>query len=268
MKILFICTGNTCRSPMAEGYLKSLGYSCESRGLQADGSKVSENSAVVMNEIGIDISSHISKQLTKEDINHFDRIICLSGSHRNYLNSLGIKCEVLGDGISDPFGGDIDIYRRCRDEIIKAVDNLFGKVILMEERHIDEIAEIENVCFSHPWTKDGIIEAKLNRTKFFVFEKDGKAVGYVGVTVILDEGYITNIAVLPEYRNRGVATALLTKVTEFATNEGLSFISLEVRKSNQKAITLYEKFGFTLEGCRKNFYDNPKEDALIMTKRF
>ena len=73
---------------------------------------------------------------------------------------------------------------------------------------------------------------------------------------------------MPEYRNQGIATALLTKLNDLAALENLSFISLEVRTSNIKAISLYEKFGYKTEGVRKNFYDDPKEDAFIMTKRF
>ena len=268
MKILFVCTGNTCRSPMAEGYLKTLGFDCESRGLAADGSTVSENSAKAMSEINIDISGHISKQLTKTDIDNFDTIICMSKSHYDYLNSLGVECEVLCDGISDPFGGDIDIYRKCRDEIIKALYKRFGRVQFMDSSHIDSVVKIENACFSHPWTKEGIIEALNNRTKFFVFEKNNEVIGYVGVSVILDEGYITNIAVLPEYQGLGIGKALMKKLDDLAKLENLSFISLEVRTTNQKAISLYEKFGYKTEGVRKNFYTDPKEDALIMTKRF
>ncbi|MBO5090547.1 MAG: ribosomal protein S18-alanine N-acetyltransferase [Clostridia bacterium] len=268
MRVLFVCTGNTCRSPMAEGYMKSMGFDCESRGLAADGSPVSENSAAVMQEMGIDISKHISKQLTAEDVKNFDTIICMSKSHCNYLKSLGMECEVLGDGTSDPYGCDITTYRNCRDEIVDALNNRFGKVTVMDNSHLDGVVNIENVCFSHPWTKDGIIEAQQNRTHFFVFEKDGCVMGYVGITVVLDEGYITNIATLPEYRNKSVASALLTKLNDFAKLQGLCFISLEVRQSNQTAISLYERFGYKTEGVRKNFYDAPREDALIMTKRF
>ncbi len=266
MKILFVCTGNTCRSPMAEGYLKSKGVMCESRGLSADCMPASNNAVSVMKEIGIDISRHISKRLTPDDINNFNRIICLAKSHYDCLSSLGIKCEILGDGIADPYGCGLDVYRNCRDEIISAVDSL--SVSETEDRHINDIVKIEKQCFSHPWTKENLISAKENHTCFFVYELDEKAVGYVGISAILDEGYITNIAVLPEYRRKGIATALLNKLECFAKEKMLSFISLEVRKSNASAISLYEKFGYKTEGCRKNFYDSPKEDALIMTKRF
>lgn len=281
MNILFVCTGNTCRSPMAEGYLKSKGIegvTVLSRGLAADGSPVSLNSKTAMDEAGIDIGSHISKQITADDINKADKIICLSPSHKAVLLSAGVpenKLYILGDGISDPFGGSIETYRRCRDEIFAAIDILikdgfFGdiSVIPIEQRHIKEIARLEEICFSEPWSEEGILEAYRLGTKFFAAEADKKLIGYIGIKAVIDEGYITNIAVFPEFRRRGVAKALLNKVFEFAKEKGLSFVSLEVRPSNTEAVSLYEKTGFREEGRRKNFYRLPLEDALIMTKRF
>ena len=274
MNILFVCTGNTCRSPMAEGYLRSKNIenlNVSSCGLQAFGDKISKNSAVVMSELGIDISNHISKQITEEDIKTADKIICMSLSHKQLLESIGVEnTVVLGNGISDPFGCDTETYRLCRDEIIKEIDKLFPlfQVKPIEYQHIKEIAKLEKICFSCPWSEQTITEAFETGTKFFVALKDEKVLGYVGISAILDEGYITNVAVFPEARQQGVASVLLEYLFNFAKEKGLSFISLEVRESNTAAISLYEKFGFKTEGMRKNFYSHPQENALIMTKRF
>lgn len=274
MNILFVCTGNTCRSPMAEGYLRSKNIknlTVSSCGLHAFGDKVSQNSADVMSEIGIDITSHISKQITADDIKNADKIICMSHPHMQFLESIGVKnCVVLGNGISDPFGCDIETYRQCRDEIIKEIDKLFPSFVVkqIEYRHIKEIANLEKICFSTPWSEQTIADAFKTGTRFFIAEKDNKILGYVGISAILDEGYITNVAVFPEARQQGVASLLLETLFDFAKEKGLSFISLEVRESNMSAISLYKKFGFKTEGKRKNFYSAPKEDALIMTKRF
>ena len=281
MNILFVCTGNTCRSPMAEGYLRSKGIdgaTVLSRGLASDGSPVSLNSKTAMAEVGIDIGGHISRQITDRDINKADKIICLSPSHKAVLLSAGVPADklfVLGNGISDPFGGDISVYRRCRDEIFAAVDKLIEdgffwnmSIVPLEPRHIKEIARLEDLCFSEPWSEEGILEAYRLGTRFFVAEEAGGLIGYIGVKAVIDEGYITNIAVFPQYRRKGVASALLNKVFAFAEEKRLSFVSLEVRPSNTAAVSLYQKTGFKEEGRRKDFYRLPREDALIMTKRF
>lgn len=274
MNILFVCTGNTCRSPMAEGYLRAKNIknlSVSSCGLFTDGSAVSKNSADVMNEIGLDISSHISRQITKEDIENADKIICMSPSHKQALESIGvINAEVLGGGISDPYGCQLETYRLCRDQIINEIDKLFPSLTVsqIEYRHIKEIAKLEKECFSTPWSEQTIEDAFKTGTRFFVAEKDNLVLGYVGISAILDEGYITNVAVFPEARQQGVASTLMNSLFDFAKENSLSFISLEVRESNHAAISLYNKFGFKTEGKRKNFYSSPQEDALIMTKRF
>lgn len=126
-----------------------------------------------------------------------------------------------------------------------------------------ELNEIEKECFSAPWSEESFKNAES--TRFYVFFEDERAVGYVGIYSVLDEGYITNIAVLKKYRKKGIATSLLKELTEKEKN--LSFITLEVRASNAAAIALYEKFNFKQEGVRKAFYSNPREDGLILTRR-
>ena len=133
-RVVFVCTGNTCRSPMAEGYLKSVkdkGYEIISRGLSADGSPAATNSVNAMLEKGIDITGHVSRQMTYEDAEKADVIVCMSASHADILEALGIdKLKIFVLGINDPYGGDMDTYRACRDEIFGTIDELIEDGIL------------------------------------------------------------------------------------------------------------------------------------------
>ena len=140
-------------------------------------------------------------------------------------------------------------------------------IVVMQERHLAALAEIERACFHAPWSEN-MLREELGKGIFLVAEQDGRTAGYVGCQTVLDEGYITNVAVFPQYRKKGIATALIKRVFELAREKKLAFVSLEVRVSNSAAIALYEKAGFKEEGRRKNFYRDPREDALIMTKRF
>ncbi len=133
---------------------------------------------------------------------------------------------------------------------------------------LDEVYELETACFSHPWTKNMFAgELTQTTTTYMVAEKDGKIVGYMGMYQALDEGNVTNIAVLPEYRRLGIASALLNSFINLCIDKKLCFLTLEVRKSNIGAISLYKKFGFTEVGLRPKYYDN-SEDAVLMTRYF
>lgn len=136
----------------------------------------------------------------------------------------------------------------------------------MQERHLPALEEIERQCFHAPWNQMALREELYQEgSLFLVAEQDGQTLGYVGCQTVLDEGYITNVAVHPDARRRGVAQALLCALHERAETCGLSFVTLEVRVSNAPAIALYEKAGYISVGVRKDFYRDPKEDAVLMT---
>lgn len=135
--------------------------------------------------------------------------------------------------------------------------------------HIEEIVEIEKLCFSRPWSYEALAEELSNPLAvFFVAVIGSRVVGYAGMHHIIDEGYITNIAVHPDFRRNGIATALVEKLDAYAKKECLSMLTLEVRQSNAAAINIYKRAGFDSEGLRKGFYDAPKENAVIMTKYY
>lgn len=139
----------------------------------------------------------------------------------------------------------------------------------MNQSHIPQVADIEKVCFSRPWSEASLLEGLENPcSRFFVAQSGGEVLGYVGMYCAADESYIDNIAVLPEYRRCGVGRALLSHVCDFSKAEDMSFISLEVRPSNIAAVSLYTEFGFERVGLRPGFYNDPKEDGLIMTLYF
>lgn len=144
------------------------------------------------------------------------------------------------------------------------------RIVPMSGDHLDEIAALEKICFSTPWSRAMLAEELDNACSAFLaaLNEDGHVIGYAGLQVVLDEGYITNIAVRPEDRQKGVASQLLQVFIDFARGNQLAFLTLEVRPSNTAAIVFYGHHGFRTAGRRKNYYEHPKEDALIMTLEF
>jgi len=138
-------------------------------------------------------------------------------------------------------------------------------IIPMEVQHIPALAAIEHLCFREPWSEAALAE-ECGKGLFLVAEQDSQAIGYVGCQVVLDEGYITNVAVAPEHRRQGIGRALIVRLLVEAERQGLAFVTLEVRASNEAAIALYQQLGFVTVGQRPRFYSQPTEDALLMTR--
>lgn len=139
----------------------------------------------------------------------------------------------------------------------------------LKEKYIDALCEIENASFSNAWAKESFISEMSNPTSvFFVALKGGEVAGCVAMNNALGEGFISKLMVSKKSRRQGIGFMLLERLCEYAEHNAMFALTLEVRESNAPAVALYEKAGFKNLGKRKNFYRNPKEDAVIMTKKF
>ena len=138
------------------------------------------------------------------------------------------------------------------------------RIVPMQEQHIPSLVALENACFSQPWTAAGFAEELDNPLAvFLVAEEDGDVLGYLGFLAVLDEADVTNVAVFPHHRRKGVAAALVAEAQDICRRRGIRCLRLEVRESNLAAIRLYEQFSFVQDGKRPRFYSAPVEDALL-----
>ncbi len=131
---------------------------------------------------------------------------------------------------------------------------------------VDDVQEIEKGCFSVPWTRDAFIHEITENlcARYLVAELSGRVIAYAGMWFVLDEAHVTNIAVHPEHRGHGYGEMVTRALMQLASDNGMSWMTLEVRRSNAAAQSLYHKVGFFDVGYRKRYYDDNKEDALIM----
>lgn len=139
----------------------------------------------------------------------------------------------------------------------------------MQRQHVAQIAALEAVCFSDPWS-EGSVAAELDNplSCWLVCQEKGEVLGYVGSQTVLDQSDMMNIAVAAEARRRGIAQALIQALTAQLKTRGSRSLSLEVRPSNAAAVALYQKLGFTQVGRRPNYYRHPREDGLILRKEW
>ena len=284
MKVIFVCTGNTCRSPLAEGLFRDKlqklnidGVEVTSAGLAAfAGDEVSANSVNAARNYGVDISAHRARPLSPYELED-SLVFCLGASHYNALAPYVEKDRlfILGKGISDPYGGTQEVYDRCAEEINNALDGVMKTVIRfgteiepMNKEHIADIAEIERLCFSLPWSENALKDELENENAHFLTALTfGRVSGYIGVIEICGEADITNVAVHPEFRRFGIGKKLLDTAENEALSRNCESITLEVRESNTAAISLYSGNGYVPIGIRKNFYEKPTENAVLMTKK-
>jgi ribosomal-protein-alanine N-acetyltransferase len=136
---------------------------------------------------------------------------------------------------------------------------------------IDDILAIEEASFTNPWTREMYLSELQNQTVshcLLARDAEGRAIGFCSYWRVLDELHINNLAVLPEYRRAGAASSLLTRALAEGAEQGAQRATLEVRRSNEVALQLYERFGFSVAGVRRGYYSSPAEDALILWREY
>lgn len=141
------------------------------------------------------------------------------------------------------------------------------EIIKMEQGHVAQVAALEAICFRDPWSEKSVASELNNPLSHWLVAVEADTVlGYIGSQTVLDESDMMNVAVSPAHRRKGIAEALVLALADALREKGSVKLTLEVRASNAPAITLYEKLDFKPIGLRKNYYRNPKEDALILQK--
>ena len=282
MDVLFVCTGNTCRSPMAAGLFSAL---CSARGLNSitisgaglaawPGAPAWPNAIAAAAGFGADIASHQARQAAPELLARADFMVCLAAGHARQLAPFvpHEKLRVLGGGIADPYGGDMEVYQACARQIAEALPSLLpdflcgAAIVPTEQAHLPALAALERIAFSHPASEAKLAEKLALEHNYMLsalFENEIS--GFLGVDEIAGEAFVDDLAVFPQFRRRGVASALLARAEAGAILRGCEMIHLECRESNAAALALYEARGYRRVGRRRGFYESPKEDAVLMT---
>ncbi len=143
------------------------------------------------------------------------------------------------------------------------------EIVRMDETHVAEVAALETICFSMPWSENSVRSELTNPLSvWLVAVEDGCVAGYIGSQSVMGEADMMNVAVLPLHRRKGIAERLVQALVEALAQQGVHCLTLEVRASNEPAKALYEKLGFASVGRRPNYYRNPREDALILRKEW
>ena len=143
------------------------------------------------------------------------------------------------------------------------------EILNMNESHVTQVAALEKICFADPWSENSVASELKNPLSLWLVAVDGDTVaGYVGSQTVWGETDMMNVAVSPDYRRQGIGEKLILELVARLKAAGSHCLTLEVRASNEPAKAMYEKLGFSHVGTRKNYYRNPREDALILRKEW
>ncbi len=142
------------------------------------------------------------------------------------------------------------------------------KIVRLGDEHLESVAELEKICFAHPWTAEGLKTLTGDGgVGFAALDGGGRVISYAGMVIAADMGDITDVATHPDFRRRGISRLVMETLMEYARKKELVSIALDVRVSNSGAIALYEGLGFSIAGKRPRFYRTPPEDAYVMIKQ-
>lgn len=274
--ILFVCTGNTCRSPMAEAIYNSLvgDKRAFSRGIAvAFPTGAADNAKTAVTEYGGNLDNHKSQQITPEDIAKAELIITMTEGHKHILSQYAENSKIMtlsefagvaGD-VSDPYGGSIDIYLKTAEQIYSYVKKGISKrseVLIADEKDLKAVAEMEKAYFPDSWSENAV-RAEIERKRVAVLKYGEILIGYCIFMIAADEGEILRIAIDRSMRLGKMGKKLLSDVISLMQGMNCSEVFLEVRASNTPAISLYRSLGFVEIGVRKGYYRDNGEDAVL-----
>lgn len=272
---LFVCTGNTCRSPMAQAVFNTLSKTkAESAGISAGiPQNAAKNACIAVKAYGASLDNHLSSQLTVEDLTEYKSIITMTSSQRDMLRSYVNEDKIISladfageEGeVSDPYGGDLELYEKTLQQIYEYIVKGILKraeCVYASEEDTKDITQMESDYFTDNWSENSVL-THIKNQKGIALKFGETLLGYCIFMTAADEGEILRIAVDKKLRGAGLGKKLLSAVLCEMKEVGINEVFLEVRSGNKSAIALYKSSGFEEIGIRKGYYRDNGEDAVL-----